>query len=405
MGVWIRRRLLVVVLIVCVLFGLAGVRRSGHEGGKVGVAEAQDRPAAGVAQIWDTPLAVDGFRSASLSFDGAYFVVVSGRRSQITVHQQSGRTVWSRSVPGVNTAVVTADGQAVVAFAALDPTRAGVTILQGPKGQAVTAFSLDGAIWDVQTSADGKLAAVVTGNHSLYLFNLKGKPLGRRWAIDGAGNSVAISPDASYVVVGTWDESGVACYDPKGNTVWSYRAEDDQHQTVVNRLFEAQIAQKSPVVLGVSYANARHTDATVYLWSSRGHGQPLWHYDLDANASEPKARITADGRAVVLTFVREIAHGDRRLQERRLVILDRLGETVRDIGGSLLKPNLVTVSADGSNIVISDGQNALYTVSADGHITPAMVLPGLIYQTIASDDGRLVLVYTSDGKLDMIKVG
>jgi hypothetical protein len=399
------RRVLVAIGVFSFLLAVtAAVQRAGRFDDRSNSAQAQtpQSPAA-FALAWDTPIEIDGFRSAAISADNSYFATVSSPKDTITLRHQSGAVVWKRSVPGMTNIDVAPNGRLVMAFAALDLTRPEIDIIQGAKGDRLSKYVLDGAIWDVNISNDGKTACVATGNHSLYKFSLTEHPSYRHWHTDGIGNSVAISKDSSAIIAGMWDESGVACYNANGDTMWQYPKDEDQRKGVLNRLFEAQIEQGGRYVLGVSYANIRQGDATIYLWRKNGDGRPLWTRDLGQNNYYPKAQVTANGNYVVVTYLHNITHGQQSAAERRLLVLDRVGDTVFEKGGLLFSPNLVTVSPDGSTVTVSDGQRVLYNVDSNGHISASKTMDHLIHQTIASENGRLVLVYTGDGSLTLLR--
>ena len=368
-----------------------------------------------LADVWPTPINVPGFRSASISANGAFVATVSAQQHIICVRHQNGRIVWSRPAPGVENADVSSDGKVLIAYAPLDPTRTGITIYQGAHGEAVNQFALDGAIWDVGISSDSLTATIATGAHTLYSFRLDGRPAGRKWSLDGIGDSLSISRDSKYIAAGTWDDSGVCIYDtteipdkqpPAAQApVWRYPAAGASRKSVSNRLFEVQIAYNAPYVLGISYANFRHTNPTVYLWRLNGRLQWSAPMELGPDASSPKAFITGNGQYVALSYISTVSHGDQVLQQRHLIVLDRNGQQVFYLPGFLFSPTLIAASPDGSNVLISDGSNKLYTVSIDGRMSSPRAMPSPIQQTIASEDGHFILVYTADGNLNLMRLG
>jgi WD40 repeat protein len=410
------RRTIFGLITAFAVFALAAWQHAGHSPGNAGEAVAgPGLDTVSLHNVWLQPLEAPGYRSASMSGNGAFFATVTTEKNLISVRHQSGSLIWSRVTPDITNAIVSSDGKVVIAFAALDPTRPGIRIYQGDKGQTPTEFTLDGAIWDVEISADSKTATVVTGAHTLYLIHLDGKPECQKWTLSGAGNSVAISHDSQYIATGTWDECGVSVYDTTGKPVWSFVDTDNEGKPntgrtnkdgkpILNRLFEAQIAGNGRYVLGISYGNVHHSDPTIYLWRL-GTGVPLWPpKDLGPDTSDPKAMITANGQYIALTYLTSVSHGDETIQERRLSILDHYGNEVCSLPGFLFAPNLVAGCADGSCIVVSDGQRALYTVSPDGRMSLGKTMTAPIRQTIASEDGRFVLVYTSDGNLNLLRL-
>ena len=397
--------MMVMLAVGCVLAVTASLQRNNRAGERWNAVLAQaPQSVIAFSSSWADPISVYGFRSASISSDNTFFATVTAPNDTITLRYQTGKAVWRRQVPGTTNVEVAPKGNLVIAFAALDLTKPTLSIIRGEKVGQISNFVLDGAIWDVDISNDGTMACAVTGNHSLYVFPLDAPQNYHHWHTDGIGNSVAISKDGTSIIAGMWDESGVACFTRKGDLVWRYPEEAEQRKAVMNRLFEAQIAQHGRFVLGVSYANIRQGDATIYLWRKDGSGKPLWTHDLGEDNYYPKAQITANGEFVVVTYLHNITHGQKRAAERRLLVLDRLGDTVFEKGGLLFSPNLVTVSPTGNTVTVSDGQYALYNVNSNGRISASKTMDKLIHQTIASEDGRLILVYTGDGKLTLLRV-
>lgn len=399
------RRTILGLITALFVFALATWQHAGQSSNHIGEAMAgPGLDTVSLQNVWAHPLETPGYRSASMSGNGAFFATVTTDKNLISVRHQSGSLIWSRATPDITNAIVSSDGLVVIAFAALDPTRPGIRIYQGDKGQAFTEFTLDGAIWDVEISADSKTATVVTGAHTLYLIHLDGKPECQKWSLSGVGNSVAISHDSQYIAAGTWDDSGISLYDRAGDAIWSYPETERKRKAVLNRLFEAQIAADGRYILGISYGNVHHTDPTIYLWRLGNRSTPLWRKDLGPDTSSPKALITANGQYIALTYLTSISHGDDTIQERRLSILDHYGNEVCSLPGFLFAPNLVAGGADGSCIVVSDGQRALYTVSPDGRMSLGKTMNAPIRQTIASEDGRFVLVYSGDGNLNLLRL-
>ena len=59
----------------------------------------------------------------------------------------------------------------------MDPKRRpSITVVKGLHHEGYYPITLDGAIWGATISGNGRYGAVVTGAHSLYVFNLDGYP-------------------------------------------------------------------------------------------------------------------------------------------------------------------------------------------------------------------------------------
>lgn len=420
------RRSLLIGVAVAFIFSITAVTQfAGHSSGHLGVALAQSPPdSPAIKSPWS--ITVAGFRTAAFSPDDAYFTVIGDPAGTISLWRRDGKAtirttssgetvadytptqMWRLPLADASNAVVGPKGTVVIAFAAMDPTRQVITIIDGIHHEKTYRFTLDGAVWGATISGNGKYAGVVTGGHSLYVFALDGEPHFRRLPLIGAGNSVSISNDGSFLTSGTWDESGVSCFAVDGRELWHYQDGDGGSKPVVNRLFEAQIAQNSSYVLGVSYANVRQSNATLYLWDKSGALQSHWPHPLDVDDSDPQVKISADGSHIALVYAHKMVHGDQSINVRQLMLLDRNNNPLWPApkGGPLMQPNLVAISPDGDTITVTDGRSALYNFDADGRISGAkMDMTALIDSTVTSGDGRYVLVYTDDGKLTLVQPG
>ena len=160
-------------------------------------------------------------------------------------------------------------------------------------------------------------------------------------------------------------------------------------------------------MLGLSYANARQSDGTLYLWRCDGDGTPLWSHALGVNTFFPRALISQDGQTVAVTYVRMIAQGSRTVAERSLMMINGGGQVLWEKGGLWLSPTLVAMASDGQRVTVSDGAKMLYNLNASGRVTSTYPFKGTaaIRQTMSSPDGRFVLVYTSDGWLHLLQIG
>jgi WD40 repeat protein len=369
-------------------------------------------PAPPLSPLWSRPIA--GFRGAALSPQGELVALTSGAKGAVSLWQwrtKPDRPLWVHAATDASSVAVSATGSFVIAWSALDPARPEFTVLRGEDGGTLSHRTLDGAIWDARLSADGCYAGAVTGGKRLYLYTLSDQPYRtrdkriRHWALGGIGSSVDFATAGSYLVTGSWNDSGVACYTPRGACLWQYPEDPAARRRLADRLFRARLSAGGRYVVGVSCGNVRESDPTVYLWRSDGGGNPLWSADLGEDAFFPVAQITADGRFVAVSYLRQIVRGDQSLSEHRLRVLDRAGRTLWERGGLLFSPTLVALAPDGRRIIVSDGQRTLYALSADGRILASYPLPGLIRQTDLSADGHVLLVYTGDGTLGLYRIG
>lgn len=365
-------------------------------------------------RVWTITL--PGVRAASLSPDGQSVGVVFNAlgtpgKAKLGLWRWADRPVkplWARASPLASQVAVGPGGRTLMTWAKLDPTQKEVFVRRGLDGVQTLAPALDGAVWDAQVSPDGQYAAVSTGGHSLYLLSLGDHPKLHRWTLRGLGNSLAFAPHSDSLTAATWDSSGVSCYSTNGAALWEYPAQPSAAPVAPSRLFEAQAAQGGSSTLGVSYSNVRRSDAGLYLWRGVSGGVPCWQYALGADAYQPKAAVTADGRYVAVGYLRIITRGEQSVPERRLAFLDTHDDKpLWEQGNLLFAPQLVALSPDGTRITVWDGQRSLYNLNAQGRVTSSYTLRdgGLIRQISATPDGRFVLVYTGSGQLSLFQIG
>ena len=401
------RQWLLAVGAVGALFALTATWQRGGRGTAPapGAAQAQAvSPADTFRLVWSEP--IPDLRSASLSADGQSVVTVSAQgqvRLWDWAHRPE-RPLWSRPLPGVSRSEVGTGHHAILAYAALDPTRPTLFLL-GDGGRLIGRSTLDGAVWATALSPDGTRAGVTTGSGSLYLYTLGPHPTLHRQRLDGIGDSVSLSPDDG-LTVGTWDDSGVGCYTAQGSPQWQYPATPEARAALTDRLFETHMARDGRAVLGLSYGNVRGGDAALYYWRGVG-GRPAWRCPLPEDAYFPQAGISANGMCVAASYTQMVTHGEQSLAERRLVMLDAEGETLWEKGGLLFAPTLVSIAADGHRVTVSDGRQTLYHLDDTGRITTPYVFRAPFSSTIkpvGTADGRWLLVYTEDGLLNLVRM-
>ncbi len=328
---------------------------------------------------------------------------------------QPDKPLWVHPATEASAVAVSATGSFVLAWSPMDPARTDFTILRGEDGATLSHRTLDGAIWDAELSADGCYAGAVTGGKSLHLYTLSDQPYRPQgeedkrihppWSLGGIGDSLAFATEYSYIVTGSWDNSSVACYTPRGACLWQYPEDAQARQRLSDRLFTAQLSGNGRYVLGLSYGNVRESDPTLYLWRSDGGGNPQWKSELGEDAFYPRAQISEDGSTVAVSYLRQIVRGQQSLSEHRLRVLDRDGNTVWERGGLLFSPTLIALEPDGHRILVSDGQRTLYALNAQGRIIARYALPGSLRQTTLSADGWTLLVYTGDGTVTLFRLG
>ena len=208
-------------------------------------------------------------------------------------------------------------------------------------------------------------------------------------------------------MTGAWNDSGVACYTPRGACLWQYPEDAAARHRLANRLFTAQLSGNGRYVLGLSYGNVRESDPTLYLWRSDGGGEPAVEIGIGRRCRFTRARRSAKMEVMWLSLTCGRSwRGDQSLSEHRLRLLDHDGTMLWERGGLLFAPTLVALAPDGRTIIVSDGQRTLYALNQQGRILPKRyTLPGSVRQTTLSADGWTLLVYTGDGTVNLFRLG
>lgn len=361
-------------------------------------------------RVWSA--ALPGVKAAALSPDGQYAAILYGGSSEkVSLWRWPDRplkALWTRAEVNMSQVMVTAGGGSVITWARRDPTQPMVNIRRGVDGVCPAPLGLDGAVWDVQTAPDGQHMAFATGAHSLYMMTLGDRPMRHQWSLPGVGMSLVFSSDSAAVLAATWDASGLFCYSTAGASLWQYPAPAVGQRFLTGRVFEMRSACGGSSLLGVSYTNVRHGEASLYVWHGTNESLPDWHYALGPDAYQPYALLTANGKYVVAAYRRLITRGEETLMERRLALLDTQEDhPVWEQGNLLFSPQLVALSPDGERITVSDGARSLYNLNRQGRITSSYLLPGrgVIRQISATPNGRFILILTSDGVLSLMQVG
>jgi len=207
---------------------------------------------------------VNGFHGAALSPQGELVALSSGAKGTVSLwhwRTQPDHPLWTHPATNASSVAVGATGASVLAWAALDPNQPDITILRGADGAMLAHQSLGGAVWDAEISADGAYAGIVTGGKTLYLYTLSDQPYVsgdkriQHWPLGGIGNSVAFPTLGSFLVTGTWNDSSVACYTPRGTCLWQYPDGAAARHALSSRLFTAQICGSGRYVLAYARLN------------------------------------------------------------------------------------------------------------------------------------------------------
>jgi hypothetical protein len=139
-------------------------------------------------------------------------------------------------------------------------------------------------------------------------------------------------------------------------------------------------------------------------------GNRLWKIDL--NAFGAKAQVSNDGEYIAITCAHMSDYSTGSVLEHKLSYYTRDGRQVfGDRGGLYFSPELVAVSADGSRITVQSGPSTLFTLDKRGSFkskltldkNPKTKVAPTIRETIATSNGRFLLLVRGDGQITLYK--
>ena len=353
-----------------------------------------------IRRVWTIP--VPNIRTMALSPEGDAVAVLSdvapgAGREKLALWRwrvKPDRPVWVRPELGTSFVVVGPGGEYVLTGTRYAPSRPFVHVRQGTDGAQVTRIALDGAVWDMAVSPDGRYAGVTSGGRAAYILTLDGTFGSRRIPLAGIGTSLTFAPDGNAFTVGTWDAGGVQCFTPGGAPLWQWT--DAGAHT-------AQVQEAGTGVLGQTAASVRGMGETLRLWPGRGDGQPRWTYTLPPDAENVHALAVPDSGLVAVSYAHWLPH--TALRQSRLLLLDTAdGHKRWERGSFLFAPTLRAIAPDGSRITVSDGKTTLYNLDGAGRITSTYNLGAIVLQAQATPNGRFLLTATGAGTVSLFQL-
>ena len=382
--------------------------------------------------IWTRPMPRAAW--VSLSGDGKTVAWVDETGSVRRVLVETGKTLWQTPpLPGINRVLaIPGDNGGVMAYGCLNPINPTLRLLDAQGGIAhARTFVVDGAIWNVQASPDGKNVVVGTGKSFIYVLPVSAPPplpVPRapvsavpasaqapiliaaqrppvKMQVQGIPSDLDIARREPVTLAATWQESGVCAWGLDGTPKWRH---DDVEP---DRTYRVHLSADGSTAVATSAKGPDQTQARLHLWDART-GQFLWSTPLDAarlDAVRPKALVSANGTLIAVTYART---SDDSSEERKLALFDRTGKRkFSDKGGLFFAPELVALSSDGTLLTVRDKSGYLYTLDDRGHMVGRVRLPAdsntgqppTIRDTQTSRDGKTLLVLRGDGQISLFK--
>lgn len=377
----------VVVTVVCLLVGLAGVsyvrRRS-----------AQPPPAKRIPPEVRMTWCGDAEGAGWVSFapDSSCFCTVDASHT-VRLYSISGALRYAVSVPDATRAAVSPGGRMVMAYAHRDPLVRRLTFLDA-SGRKHWTLSVAGAVWSADsTGVEGMSRFVAgTGERYVYVVDVGGRRKRyRRWRVSGAVVSCAINPDGEAITLGTWQSAVVASVSSRGKQHWEFK-------TVGSNLNYVEPLGTSGLTAVRSIPNRAGADGEYMMLDERGA-----RIAGGRISARERTRVlpSADGQFVCLGCDKLLRHEGKSLLEKRAVLLDRGGSVLCEKGSPFFPANPIMVTSDGF-VLLAGAKNSLFTMSPAGELKPVINVASPIVEHVTSRDGSRVMLHCADGKLRLI---
>ena len=343
-----------------------------------------------IATAWKAP--VNEPICLAMSAGGKYSGIVD-KKGEVRLYDQNGHVVWAQEVEGATDVLVARNGQSILVYSKLNPVYQDVHFFR-QDGQRLWKHKVDGCVWSGAVSADGLRAAVTTGEKYIYVYTPDPRrPRYSRWRLEGIGYRAIFTPDNKRVLVGTWQDSALVCYDLNGEFQWRSRHAE-------GRQYDLHVSADSRGIAGVIPATIHDPHAELAYWDSGG--KLLWKHPI--KGFDAHALISPQSQYVAVSYANFLSEKDDGIIERRVAVYQSSGKLLWEKGGLFFEPTLVALSSTGSTVIVSDGERSLYNVDQQGKILSKLTLPGTIRKACSSDDGRRILLYCGDGYLYLMRV-
>lgn len=332
-------------------------------------------------------------QSLTISPGGQFFGGVD-KDGLVRLYDESGKALWTKSVDGATDVLVARSGQSMLVYSRLNPIHRTVRFYRRD-GSMLWSHEVQGSVWAGAVTPDGQYAAVTTGEKFLYRYTPHPtSPKYRRWRLKGIGHCLTFTPDSNRMVVGTWQDSTIACYDLEGSAKWLLE-QDSKHQ------YGLRLSSDGKHILGVRPGTQHTPSGEICLWDSDGQG--IWQRDLAGYDIE--ARVSPQSKYVAVSYATILKHKNTEIVERKVAVYAADGKLSWEKGGLFFGPRLVALSPTGDSVIVSDGNRSIYNIDRSGRILSKRNFRSRVEMTSSSDDGRRILIYCSDGSLYLLGVG
>lgn len=329
----------------------------------------------------------------AMSSGGKNFGIVD-KDGTVRLYDEDGHLLWKKQVEGATDVLVARNAQSVLVYSKLNPVYQDVYFFR-KDGRRLWKHRVEGSVWCGAVSFDGMRAAVTTGERYVYVYRLDPRrPTYRRWRLEGIGYRTTFIPDNKRMVVGTWQESALACYSLGGEFHWRNDHDD-------SRQYELHASADARTILGLLPATQRDPGFELCLWDSGG--KLLWQHSLDG--FDARALVSPESQYVAISYADFLSKEGSGIIERKVAVYKADGDLLWEKGGLFFGPRLIALSPKGSSVIVSDGERSLYNIDKRGRILSKLSLEGTVRKTVSSEDGCRILLYCGDGWLYLVRVG
>jgi len=341
--------------------------------------------------LWE--ISASGMREVSFSPSGRFVCTVAGN-SQISCYDLSGTRKFATVVSGADSAVVSGDGNCVLAYSRLNRLDTHLTFLD-EHGKSLWQMKTSGAVWSADAAdAEGEACfAVGTGARYVYLINIQGASRRyRRWRAPGAVCSVSFSRDGEELCYGTWQRSSVSRSDLAGHKEWELDVGSADLHHVQSLLYSDRMFVR---------ATPNRSGAEGEGWFTDADGTPAGRLPLSAG-SKTCVLPSPDGLYVCAGYTESIRHSAKTTPEKHVALYDCDGDRLWD-KGSLLFPYTAISILQGGYVLVA-GKNGILAISPAGEAKQICKLPAGVMGAISSRDGLRAMLFCADGRLRFLQV-
>lgn len=346
----------------------------------------------GFALLWRHP--VPPLRNLDISPQGARLSLLTEDGRVAVWDVASAKPLWSKTVTGTDVRISDGAGYVFV-YDPMNPLNRSIEFYDAATGRLAATKRVDGAIWNMSVSDSGDFMGLGTGDSSLYICTLDIYPSFHRVSLRGVCNALDFSPDGSYIAVGLWNGSGIDCFDTTGKLLASIPG-------LMTRRFEPEVTRNSKYILALQYINHQMRDPVLTLW--RRDGTKVWSHGMGPNASNVRAITSENGAFTVASYYKDVLRDHVWTPERSLVVLDKAGQRVYEIGGLYLALTLMCLSPDNEGFIAYDGDRTLYRFDHNGNALRTWPLSAPIRVWAYTHDNDELLIHTVDNELTLLKI-